>query len=571
MSASPGRLWGWLPAASILVALAAVPFWNRSPGLPDQAYLGRAAVALLVVAAASQWRALAATRQHLRPDAAIVAILAVLALSAWAVSRAVAVGCIRCSGSAAGLVEFSVAATLVMILATADPRVRQVAIPATLLPSLLAILTAGPAVLRFWHPSGELGDGRLSGVYGNPNLLGFIVACGVPVLFALDADGKAWRVARVVGVAVASAVILMTFSRSAILMAFVGTFVVLFGKARSRSAVLRTGLGCLMTGAALIASYPSFQSWREDVSFRSLRDAALAEDGSGWDRGRRGPISQGPSEIRIVDDLGRKALEVRADRANEGVSFEWGSLPRDRRYTLVVRVRSSGAPTVVQAALGDLAAGQKSAAVDVHLGGVPQEIRLDWNPANAPARARAYVFFPDGPGTIRVSAFLLEGSDPTAGGAVRLVAAAPMALKGPPGADQLRRRFADAEEDYAASRAEGLRLALRAIQSRPLLGIGWEQFPSYAERQSRYGLLATHNEYARFAAELGVPGFLLLVTALTATALAARRHPKTLTSLAAVGLGVTSAVGLAFSNALVSPSLSLPLAVAVGWVCRRDQ
>ena len=559
----------WFPAAGVVAALALVPFWNRSPGLPDQAYVGRGAILFLALAAAINWRVLPSVAHRLQIDAAVVAMTALLALTAWTLARAASDDCLRCAGSAAGLSEFVVVAFLVALLASTDAEVRRIAIPATLISSTLAIFTSAPAVVRFWHPTGEPGDGRLSGLYGNPNLLGFIVACGVPALVAFRNSSTWSRVTHWSGVAVACALILMTFSRSAILMAFIGTFVVLFGESRTHRSIMKTGASCIVTGAALFAAYPSFQSWRQDVSFRSLRDAARTEDGSGWDRGRRGPITQGPSEIAIVNDDGRPALEVRTDRVNEGVSFEWGALEADQRYTIVLRARSARA-TRVRVVLGDLASGATGVPTEAVVGRNIQDVRVGWSPMDTPTRARAYVVFPSGAASLRISVLRLEMASAVADRRARIVAVAPMALKGPPSAAELRRRFADPEASYAASRAKGLRLAAQAVRSRPLLGIGWEQFPSYAARNSRYGLLATHNEYARFAAELGLPGLFLLVGALGAGAVAARRHANSAVRLAAIGIGVTSATGFAFANALVSPSLSLPLAVTLGWVCRRE-
>jgi hypothetical protein len=68
--------------------------------------------------------------------------------------------------------------------------------------------------------------------------------------------------------------------------------------------------------------------------------------------------------------------------------------------------------------------------------------------------------------------------------------------------------FARLEDDYPCSR-DAARLALAAFWDQPIRGIGWERFPEYVPPHSDRGALASHDEYLRIAAELGLVGLLL--------------------------------------------------------------
>jgi hypothetical protein len=108
---------------------------------------------------------------------------------------------------------------------------------------------------------------------------------------------------------------------------------------------------------------------------------------------------------------------------------------------------------------------------------------------------------------------------------------------------------------------------VQAFRSSPLLGIGWERFPTYAAARAHYGRIPTHNEYLRFAAELGAPGALLLLFIALVAGLGMLHLPYGPLRWAILGVLVAGGVGLFFVNGLVVPSASAPLAVAVGLAC----
>jgi O-antigen ligase len=122
----------------------------------------------------------------------------------------------------------------------------------------------------------------------------------------------------------------------------------------------------------------------------------------------------------------------------------------------------------------------------------------------------------------------------------------------------------EAESSYVHSRLDALRLARQAFADHPARGLGWENFPAYAAREGKYGGLATHNEYTRIAAELGLPGIAALLVVALSAVFAAALEPRTAFLGAAVGVIASGAVALIFINGLVASSPSLPLATAVG-------
>ena len=82
--------------------------------------------------------------------------------------------------------------------------------------------------------------------------------------------------------------------------------------------------------------------------------------------------------------------------------------------------------------------------------------------------------------------------------------------------------------------------------SDPIRGIGGDRFPSYASSRSGVGAIATHDEFTRFAAELGLPGLIALAIICAAAAhaaLAIRRRPE---APALLGMLVASAICLCF-------------------------
>jgi O-antigen ligase len=103
-----------------------------------------------------------------------------------------------------------------------------------------------------------------------------------------------------------------------------------------------------------------------------------------------------------------------------------------------------------------------------------------------------------------------------------------------------------------------------------LTGIGWQQFTRYSAIRLNYGRLATHDEYLRYAAELGLPGLLFLLLIIATVATAAVRVSPTDVRVAAAACLVAGAVGLFFVNALETPNISLPLFVSAALICTRS-
>lgn len=117
------------------------------------------------------------------------------------------------------------------------------------------------------------------------------------------------------------------------------------------------------------------------------------------------------------------------------------------------------------------------------------------------------------------------------------------------------RQELDASNDV---RVDAAALAIGLGVDNPLLGIGPGHFPSRALYDGRVGIyINTHNEYLRFAAELGVPGALLFGYAVLVGLRKASRVDRT--AFAVLG---TFATLLLFANLTSNPLVSVtPLAL----------
>src|SRR6202043_3666184 len=139
----------------------------------------------------------------------------------------------------------------------------------------------------------------------------------------------------------------------------------------------------------------------------------------------------------------------------------------------------------------------------------PRRFAVSWTPSGEAPHARAYIWLPLG-GKVTVSHIGFEQSIQEG---PRLL---PTQLLGPANI------FAASESHFVHSREDAAHLAFDLFIEKPLTGIGWQQFTSYSATRLHYGQLASHNEYMRYAAELGLPGlfflFLIIVT-VTASAL----------------------------------------------------
>lgn len=103
--------------------------------------------------------------------------------------------------------------------------------------------------------------------------------------------------------------------------------------------------------------------------------------------------------------------------------------------------------------------------------------------------------------------------------------------------------------------------AARTAAEHPLRGIGYGTFPSYAESSSRVGIyIATHNDYLRLAAEMGIPAlvvFLLLIWL-------GVKSPASGDSAVPLAMTAAYAVGLLFANELANLIVSMPFWLALG-------
>jgi O-antigen ligase len=133
--------------------------------------------------------------------------------------------------------------------------------------------------------------------------------------------------------------------------------------------------------------------------------------------------------------------------------------------------------------------------------------------------------------------------------------------------DRLASSANRAEERYLRSRLDAANLTIDAFASEPLSGIGWATFPAYAATHLDYGVLAAHNEYLAFAAELGIVGLLLLGLLVAAIVIGIRQSGSGRPEAAAIGALAAAATGLVFVEALPVPQLSIPIAIAAAVVC----
>jgi O-antigen ligase len=127
--------------------------------------------------------------------------------------------------------------------------------------------------------------------------------------------------------------------------------------------------------------------------------------------------------------------------------------------------------------------------------------------------------------------------------------------------------FHDLERTARASRLTAARLAVGAFASSPIHGLGWQRFPDYAARHADFGKLATHNDYLRVAAELGIAGIALFLILIATVLRCVVRLNRERVNRAATGILITGGVGLFFLNGIVAPNTSIPFAVAAAVAC----
>lgn len=491
---------------------------------------------------------------------------AYVGLSVWIFLNAAAWGC-NCDGKAGGFFEFAMIGLLALAAISFEPRLRGVAIIATLAGLVLAaaLALAGVGSLNSGTVDLTQTGGRLSGTFGNSNELGFSAALGIPIAFAYrSVAGRARRIAIAATILILVITLVLTYSRGAIIAAAVGTFALALWQARGsrrRVAIILVAASASVLVAAVL--YSVFQRERRNVSFTSVSPALRVleqRDLSGWDSRALGPILHGPSKLFNQGS----AIAVRATRGGQGASFRWGEARAGGAYTLRFRARAER-PTRLPLtyALGDSAQKAEGPRAAGELSQHWRHFSLVWRPRLRSPHATIYVWQRAGPSTFELAD-------------VRVIArsrnlrshiiAVPGHLKG----SIYHRLTSDAtreESRYIRSRLDAARLALRAFASEPLRGIGWSTFPAYAAVHLHYGQLAAHDEYLAFAAELGIVGVLLLGLLIAAVALGVRRIGPSRAEAAAIGVLAAAAAGLVFVEALPTPQLSIPIAVAAAVVC----
>ncbi len=188
---------------------------------------------------------------------------------------------------------------------------------------------------------------------------------------------------------------------------------------------------------------------------------------------------------------------------------------------------------------------------------------LRWRPTDPSPNARAYFWAVD------PAEFELRDIE-VADLGDRSTRSIPTALQGSVGAADRARAIAAEDERDVGSREAGARLAFRAFGSSPAIGIGWGDFPAYADARADYGRLPTHDEYLRVLAELGIVGVLLFGAVAAAIVAGLVRGRRDTIGLAVLGVIVAGAVELVFINGLVASQAAASLAFAAAVCCARS-
>ncbi len=476
------------------------------------------------------------------------------ALLVWVAVSAAAWGC-GCSGELAGLAEMVAVVALAFAVASLEPRV---VVP--LLASVVfgVLLAAALSVIGAGWGSAPADPGRrLAGPLGNPNYTAFALALAFPAAMTLVRMGSGLtRWAAAAALALVAVAALLTLSRGGAIALVAGALATVIpdvarsGRHRKAVAVVA---GVLVAGAA---AYPFFAGERRAAEVSEPSEHLKYVDVTGWDRAERGTlIRSGPSGIR---NAGSDVLEVLPAAPGQGASYRWGRATAGRSYELVLEARAS-AQTRVAFGLEDDQLGLGTESVTRTLDGSWRPIRVRWVPTADARYARLYAWTPGS-----ATPFELRAVQIRAAAAPTRPIVVPLALRGSQFEQERRRRIRDERSRDLGSRRTAARLALEAFASSPVIGIGWGDFLAYSDIHAAYGRLATHDEYLRFVAELGLVGAVLLAALMFVIAGAARRMPPGLASAGIRGMLVAGAVGLIFVNGLVASQAALGLALAVG-------
>jgi O-antigen ligase len=557
-------------SGAILVALIALaPLWTLSHargfgpvslGSLGVLTLGRA---LLIVLAVVVGIELVRRRGLVMSGLGLLFIALLIATEAWVYVNGSQWGCLSCEGTFGGLTDMVVASLLALVVLTMHPNLRG---PVMLAIALACLLGAALAILHLsGFVSGEppVVRGRLTGTYGNPNFLAFAISPGVAVLLGLTATRPDWiRVGAVIASAFLALVLILTYSRGGLIAVAIsaGVVIVLQLPARRRLAGAAALVALLGAAGAVVA--PAINSSRIEDSDPVPKHSVLLRsvDHSGWDGTAQGVVPEGPAAMTNVPP--KRVLRVKPSRPGAGVSYPWGVADRGTRYTLRLQLRGPK-PGLLRIGLEDnlIAAGPvKSGGISV--GRAWRRVALTWTPTLRSPDARLYVWRPVGEQPFELRGVTISRLDAAGRPRVRSISTVLLGSDYPREQERLQELTGADERYFIPSRKKGISLAWKAFRSHPVHGLGWQQFPAYAQRHARFGALPTHNEYLRFAAELGLPGLLLLL-ALGGCAIAGLGSvPAGPTRLALIGALIAGAVSLLFVNGLVTPAAGVWLCIA---------
>lgn len=531
--------------------------WESAPLTSAPALtIGRALLALAAVALAvdirTPSRLWSLVRSALRGPGLMLAIGGLLSVTLVLLSTHTN-GC-QCTGGSYGLDEMSIWATLAVLVVIARPEAAVTLFGAVGLGCVLAGILALAGVHS--EPAASSISTRLLGTYGNPNFLAATQALALPVAIAALCIKRRIGPLRVRWLAAGAIAVLLvttfqTYSRSGLLAAAAGsyvTIVLLVPAARRR----KTALALAAVGAvAGLVLYPSYARLRTNADFGSAIAAAREVDRSGWSPAPTGVISAGPSKL---ENAGPDVLRVVGGRFGEGASFPLGEEGQAGVVQVTFEARSQDPGMRLYYALEDNVSGDGMVYRRSSQSANWQRFQLTWSPARESRDARVY-FYLSKRGAFELRSIAVRSTDP------RLSRTLPTKLLGT--RKRLPTSLLEAESGYVDAREGALRIAIDAFLSNPVRGIGWDRFPSYASTRSGVGAIATHDEFTRFAAELGLPGLialLMICSAAASAAVAIRRRPE---APALLGMLVASAICLAFANLLEAPAAGLPIAAAV--------
>jgi len=554
--------------SSVALSVAAVlgPFWLTQFGPSKSLTVG---TALIVTVGFLLSLDLMKYRPAVKSFATHAAfpISAVSGLVVWAFINASVWGCL--CGGFHGLADLGGAFALALCIGSFGYRYNSLILFGAAGGVVLAGAMAIAGVKTLHSPLGNTAAStstQLSGVYGNPNYLGYAVAFAIPIVLPWLVKAP-WRARLVLFpfFVLAVAVVGLTFSRGALLAAGAGGLVALTMLAqtrRKRAAVLLGGI-VVAAGVATLA-LPQYREYRKRAVFGAETVRALgARDASGWDGGPEGLISDCCASLSNL--RGGAVLKVVPSRRNEGVSYGWGVGRASWSYLLTFQARSAGAKFPLSYGLEDNQQGNGAATSTGVTGTNWRRLRIRWAPTARSPAARLYMW----EAQTRSPFFLTDvrlvsypsGRRPRFS---RVISTRLARFAGSNGPHELDKKLSS----YIHERLAGIRLAADAFLARPVRGIGWESFPRYAATHGS-GEIPTHNEYLRIASELGTPGILFLALVGLATLRGFSRHRQDEPRLHSAATGVIAAgcVGLLFVNGLTVSAASLPLALAVGLVC----